>query len=142
MIPQKVFADVLRLGVGWEVQSGTFESSPVEHFRITVRAQNDLWRALRCPDARCEGSRVVSDGCDAPKSWRHLDALGKRSEIHCALPRARCEKCGVVWTVPAPWEGSNPKYTKQFEVYSQDLLGSMPRERVEEILGEREIAVA
>lgn len=101
-----------------------------------VRETERLWPSLKCPEATCEGTSVICHDHAEPRTWRHLDAFGKRTEILCSLPRARCKGCDKVWTVPAPWEGKGKHFTKEFEAFSLTLMQEMPVKRAGEILGE------
>ena len=136
MIPEKAFAGLLQLDERWVVLAAEYETEPAERFLVVVRETEKLWPSLRCPEPKCGGDQVVCHDHAEPRTWRHLDAFGKRTEILCSLPRARCKGCEKVWTVPAPWEGKNKHFTKDFEAFSLTLMREMPVKRAGEILGE------
>jgi transposase len=138
MIPEKAFGDLLEFDGRWEVCAATFDSAPTDRFLIEVKETKKLWPSLQCPVAACGGKKVVCHDHAQPRTWRHLDAFGKRAEILCALPRARCKQCEQVWTVKAPWEGTTKGFTKEFEAFSLKLMKEMPVKRAGEILGEQD----
>ena len=89
MIPEKAFAGLLQLDDRWSVVAAEYETEPLERFLIVVRETEKLWPSLKCHEVTCGGTSVVCHDHAAPRTWRHLDAFGKRTEILCALPRAR-----------------------------------------------------
>lgn len=135
MIPEKAFSHLLQLDDKWEVCAAQFETKPIEKFLLVVRETEKLWPSLVCPGGHSERKKIVCHDHAAPRTWRHLDAFGKRTEILCTLPRARCQ-CGSVWTVQAPWEGKGKHFTKDFEAFGLTLMREMPVRRAGEILGE------
>ena len=138
MIAEKAFGQLLQLDERWEVTAAVFETEPREQFVIAVRETAKLWPSLRCPEGRCGEIKVVCHDHAEPRRWRHLDAFGKRTEIVCAPPRARCKGCEKIWTVKVPWEGKGKHFTKDFEAFSLTLMKEMPVRRGEEILGEND----
>ena len=138
MIAEKAFGQLLQLDERWEVTAAVFETEPREQFVIAVRETGKLWPSLRCPEGRCGEIKVVCHDHAEPRRWRHLDAFGKRTEIVCAPPRARCKGCEKIWTVKVPWEGKGKHFTKDFEAFSLTLMKEMPVKRAEEILGEND----
>lgn len=127
---------MLQLDERWAVVAAEYETEPAERFLIVVRETEKLWPSLKCPEATCDGEKIVCHDHAEARTWRHLDAFGKRTEILCALPRACCKGCGKVWTVPAPWEGKSKHFTRDFEAFSLTLMREMPVKRAGEILGE------
>lgn len=137
MIPEKAFAGLLQLDECWEVTNAEFETDP-EKFVLVVRETAKLWPRLRCPITTCAAERITChDHADA-RTWRHLDAFGRPTEILCAPPRAKCARCGGVWTVKVPWEGKGKHFTKDFEAFALTLMREMPVKRAGEILGEND----
>ena len=58
---------------------------------------------LRCP--QCGQECPWAD--TAPyRSSQHLDTMRFANEIRAAVPRYRCDKCGVK-TIQVPWAGEN-----------------------------------
>ncbi len=136
MIPEKAFAGLLQPDEKREVVAAEFETQPAERFLWVVRETAKLWPRLRGREPTCGCSGVVCHDHAEPRTWRHLDAFGKRTEILCALPRARCKDCRKVWTVTAPWEGKGKHFTRDFEAFSLTSMREMPVKRAGEILGE------
>ena len=132
MTPEKLFHDLLGLGLNWEVTESAFEherGTVVLHLRETAT----LWTSLFCP--KCTGNAFCYDH---PKSlvWRHLNVFEHRCELHCRLPRARCRGCAHTWLVRPPWEGLASHFTKGFEAFTLLLMREMPMSRVAEVTGE------
>jgi transposase len=136
VIPERAFAGLLQLDERWEVSAAEFETEPMARFVIAVRETAKLWPSLRCPVETCKEDRIVCHDHAEPRSWRHLDAFGKPTEILCAPPRAKCRHCGKVWTVSVPWQGKGKHFTKDFEAFALTLMREMPVRRAGEILGE------
>jgi transposase len=132
MTPEKLFHDLLGLGLSWEVTESCFE-----HERGTVvlhlRETSALWPSLHCP--KCSGHAFCYDH---PKElvWRHLNVFEHRCELHCRLPRARCRGCAHTWLVRPPWEGLSTHFTKGFEAFALLLMREMPMSKVAEVTGE------
>lgn len=93
MIPEKAFERVLGLDECWEVAAAEYETEPSERFLLVIHETQKLWPKLRCPDATCGHREVVCHDHTDARVWRHLDAFGKRTEILCSPPRARCGAC-------------------------------------------------
>ncbi len=138
MIPEKAFERLLGLDECWEVAAAEYETEPAERFVLVVRETGQLWAKLVCPVSTCGGRRVVCHDHAEARSWRHLDAFGKRTEILCAPPRARCGACRQVWRVPVPWEGEGKHFTRDFEAFALTLMREMPMKKAGEILGEHD----
>jgi transposase len=138
MIPEKAFDRLLGLDECWEVAAAEFETEPAERFLLLVRETERLWAGLVCPVATCRCEKVVCHDHTEARVWRHLDAFGKRTEIVCAPPRARCTACRTVWRVPVPWEGEGKHFTRDFEAFALTLMREMPMKKAGEILGEQD----
>lgn len=138
MIPEQAFERLLGLDECWEVAAAEYETAPAERFVLVVRETGQLWTKLVCPVSTCGGRRVVCHDHAEARSWRHLDAFGKRTEILCAPPRARCGACRQVWRVPVPWEGEGKHFTRDFEAFALTLMREMPMKKAGEILGEHD----
>lgn len=62
---------------------------------------------LTCPE--CEQS--CSEADRAPeRTWRHLDTMQFKTEIKAAIPRCRCQTCGVK-TINVPWAGKHSRFS-------------------------------
>jgi transposase len=136
MIPEKAFERLLGLDECWEVAAADFETEPDERFLLILRETDQLWPRLVCPNPKCACPRVVCHDHAPVRVWRHLDAFGKRTEILCAPPRARCTDCQKVWRVPVPWEGEGKHFTRDFEAFALTLMREMPMTKAGDILGE------
>lgn len=55
------------------------------------------------------------------RTWRHLDTMQFATQLHCQLPRVRCDKHGVK-TIEAPWSGKNSRFTLLFEAFAIRVL--------------------
>ena len=138
MIPEKAFERLLGLNECWEVSAAEYETEPVERFFLVVQETDQLWLQLKCPIPTCGQPKIICHDHSDARVWRHLDAFGKRTEILCAPPRARCTACRHVWQVPLPWEGLNKHFTRDFEAFALTLLREMPVKKAGDILGEND----
>ena len=138
MIPEKAFERLLGLDECWEVSAAEYETEPGERFFLVVQETDKLWLQLQCPIPTCGQPQIVCHDHSDARVWRHLDAFGKRTEILCAPPRARCTACRHVWQVPLPWEGLNKHFTRDFEAFALTLLREMPVKKAGDILGEND----
>jgi transposase len=132
MTPEKLFHDLLGLGVNWEVSESRFdqESGTV---LLEVRETARLWDLVRCPQ---DGGLVFCYDHTETLSWRHLNVFQHRCEITCRLPRGKCRQCGHVFRVRPPWEGLSTHFTKEFEAFALVLMREMAVSRVAQIVGE------
>jgi hypothetical protein len=71
---------VLQLDEPWAVVAAEYETKPAERFLIVVRETEKRWPSLRCPEPGCGGTSVVCHDHAEARTWRHLDAFGKRTE--------------------------------------------------------------
>lgn len=138
MIPEKAFDRLLGLDECWEVAAAEYETEGTGQFLLFVRETDKLWPKLKCSVPTCGCQKVVCHDHTEPRVWRHLDAFGKRTEIVCAPPRARCTACRQVWRVPVPWEGEGKHFTRDFEAFALTLMREMPMKKAGEILGEHD----
>jgi transposase len=137
MIAEKAFERLLGLDECWEVAAAEYEPDE-DRFLLVVRETSQLWPKLTCPESTCGHDQVVCHDHAPPRTWRHLDAFGKRTEVLCAPPRARCSVCEKVWRVPVPWEGEGKHFTRDFEAFALTLMREMPISKAGEILGEQD----
>jgi transposase len=88
--------------------------------------------SLACPNCEAECPRADT----APKrKWRHLDTMQFTTEIHAAVPRCRCAKCGVK-TIAVPWAGRHSRFTLMFEAFAIRVLQSAANvKKAAELLG-------
>ena len=100
MTPERLFHELLGLGLNWEVVESRFErESGTVH--LEVRETPKLWELVRCP--KDTGLVFCYDHTEV-LTWRHLNVIQHRCEITCRLPRGKCRQCGHVFRVRPPWE--------------------------------------
>ena len=132
MTPEKLFHELLGLGLNWEVAESRFEAASGTVF-LEIRETMGLWEGLRCPQ---DGGRVFCYDHTERMTWRHLNVFQHRCEITCSLPRGKCRQCGHVFRVRPPWEGLSTHFTKEFEAFALLLIREMPMSQVAETVGE------
>ncbi|HEY9171009.1 MAG TPA: ISL3 family transposase [Verrucomicrobiae bacterium] len=132
MTPEKLFHELLGLGLNWEVVESRFDHKRGTVF-LEIRETERLWESARCPE---EGGRTFCYDPTEVLTWRHLNVFQHRCEITCRLPRGQCRQCGHVFRVRPPWEGLSPHFTKEFEAFALLLLREMPMSKVAEVVGE------
>jgi transposase len=132
MTPEKLFHELLGLGLNWQVVESRFERESGTVF-LEIAETPQLWDTLRCPQ---EGSRVFCYDHTEVLHWRHLNVFQHRCEITCRLPRGKCRQSGHVFRVRPPWEGLSTHFSKEFEAFALVLMREMPMSKVAEIVGE------
>lgn len=132
MTPEKLFQELLGLGLNWEVTESRFERESGIVF-LEIRETSKLWESGRCPK---DGGLVFCYDHTEVLTWRHLNVFQHRCEITCRLPRGKCRQCGHVFRVRPPWEGLSSHFTKEFEAFALLLMREMPVSKVGEIMGE------
>src|SRR5271157_2084023 len=132
MTPEKLFHELLGLGLNWEVVESRFERESGTVF-LEIRETAKLWELVRCPE---EGGLVFCYDHTEVLTWRHLNIFQHRCEITCRLPRGKCRQCGHIFRVRPPWEGLSTHFTKEFEAFALLLMREMPMSKVAETVGE------
>jgi transposase len=132
MTPEKLFHELLGLGLNWEVIESRFELGSGTVF-LEIRETPRLWESVRCPE---EGGLAFCYDHTEVLTWRHLNVFQHRCEITCRLPRGKCRQCGHVFRVRPPWEGLSTHFTKEFEAFALLLMREMPMSKVGEVVGE------
>jgi transposase len=132
MTPEKLFHELLGLGLNWEVIESRFERESGTVF-LEIRETPKLWELVRCP--KDTGLVFCYDHTEV-LTWRHLNIFQHRCEITCRLPRGKCRQCGQVFRVRPPWEGLSTHFTKEFEAFALLLMREMPMRKVAELVGE------
>ena len=132
MTPEKLFHELLGLGLNWEVIESRFERGSGTVF-LEIRETPRLWESVRCPE---EGGLAFCYDHTEVLTWRHLNVFQHRCEITCRLPRGKCRQCGHVFRVRPPWEGLSTHFTKEFEAFALLLMREMPMSKVGEVVGE------
>jgi transposase len=139
MTPERLFHDLLGLGLNWEVTESRFDQASGT-VSLELRETTRLWESVRCPE---DGGMVFCYDHTETLSWRHLNVFQHRCEITCRLPRGKCRQCGHVFRVRPPWEGLSTHFTKEFEAFALVLMREMAISRVAEVVGgDRHAAVA
>lgn len=132
MTPEKLFHELLGLGLNWEVMESRFDQESGTVF-LEIRETAQLWNLVRCPK---EGGLVFCYDHTEKLTWRHLNIFQHRCEITCRLPRGKCRQCGHVFRVRPPWEGLSTHFTKEFEAFALLLMRQMPMSKVAQLVGE------
>ena len=132
MTPEKLFHELLGLGLKWEVVESRFDRESGTVF-LEIRETQALWGSVHCPQDT--GAVTCYDHTEV-LTWRHLNIFQHRCEITCRLPRGKCKQCGHVFRVRPPWEGLSMHFTKEFEAFALLLMREMPVSRVAELMGE------
>jgi transposase len=132
MTPEKLFHELLGLGLNWEVTESRFEKESGTVF-LELRETARLWESLGCPK---DGGSVFCYDHTEVLTWRHLNVFQHRCEITCRLPRAKCRQCGHLFRVRPPWEGLSTHFTKEFEAFALLLMREMPVSKAAELVGE------
>jgi transposase len=130
--PEKLFHELLGLGLNWEVIESRFDSTSGTVF-LEIQETDRLWESVRCPK---DGGLVFCYDHTETLSWRHLNVFQHRCEITARLPRGKCRQCGHVFRVRPPWEGLSSHFTKEFEAFALVLMREMPMSKVSEVMGE------
>ena len=132
MTPEKLFHELLGLGLNWEVVESRFERESGT-VCLEIRETAKLWELVRCPE---EGGLVFCYDHTEVLTWRHLNIFQHRCQITCRLPRGKCRQCGHVFRVRPPWEGLSTHFTKEFEAFALLLMREMPMSKVAETVRE------
>lgn len=134
MTPEKLFHELLGLGLNWEVSGSRFDVASGTVF-LEIRETSRLWDHVRCPKETCTCYASCYDHTEVVR-WRHLNIFQHRCEITCRLPRGKCQKCGYIFRVRPPWEGLSKHFTKEFEAFALLLMREMPMSKVAQTVGE------
>ena len=132
MTPEKLFHELLGLGLNWEVVESRFDRGSGTVF-LEIGEAAKLWELVRCPK---DGGFVSCYDHTEVLTWRHLNIFQYRCEITCRLPRGKCRQCGHIFRVRPPWEGLSTHFTKEFEAFALLLMREMPMSKVAETVGE------
>ena len=134
MTPEKLFHELLGLGLNWKVEECEFNRvDGVVYLQISETEQ--FWKSERCPE---NGERVKCYDHVEEMVWRHLNVFEHKCEIRCRLPRGRSEKSGKIYRVRPPWEGLCKHFTKAFEAMTLLLLREMPVSAVGRMIDEHD----
>jgi transposase len=132
MTPEKLFHELLGLGLNWEVVESRFDQKSGTVY-LEIRETARVWELVRCPKdtsvATCYDHTEIL-------TWRHLNIFQHRCEIACRLPRGKCPQCGHIFRVRPPWEGLSTHFTKEFEAFALLLMREMPVSKAAATVGE------
>lgn len=134
MTPESMFHEMLGLGSEWEVWDSRFDAQS-GLVTLHIRETPQLWVSHRCPH---DGEVVTCYDHTEELTWRHLNVFEHQCQIHCRLPRARCQTCRKVQRVQPPWEGLSKHFTRGFEAFALLLMREMPVARVAEVVDEQD----
>lgn len=132
MTPEKLFHDLLGLGLNWEVKESRFDAASGTVF-LEICETPKLWDLVRCPQ---DGGLAFCYDHTETLTWRHLNVFQHRCQITCRLPRGKCRQCGHVFRVRPPWEGLSMHFTKEFEAFALLLMREMPVSKVADLVSE------
>ena len=126
MTPEKLFPELLELGLKGEVVESRFERASGTVF-LEIRESARLWESVHYPQ---DTGAVFC--CDHPETltWHHLHIFPHRCEIPCRLLRSQCRPCGHVFRVRPPWEGLSTQFTREFEAFALRLRRARPMRQV------------
>jgi transposase len=122
------YRDLLGLDQSWIVDDVDLDLSDSQ---VIIRVSHARGK-LQCPEC----GRGCPRADTAPeRSWRHLDTMQFATEIRAAVPRCRCDKCGVK-TIQVPWAGKHSRFTLMFEAFAIRVLqASANVKKAAELLG-------
>lgn len=107
---------LLGLDVSWNVDDVKLNLDASEVLIHLSHASKEI----RCPDC---GETCPRADTAPERSWRHLDTMQFTTEIRAAIPRTRCEACGVK-TIAVPWAGKHSRFTLMFEAMAIEVLNA------------------
>lgn len=132
MSPEKLFHELLGLGLNWEVAESRFDAASGTVY-LDIKETTALWESQRCPK---DGGLVFCYDHTETVTWRHLNVFQHRCQITCRLPRGKCRQCGHVFRVRPPWEGLSLHFSKEFEAWALLLIREMPMAKAAAIMAE------
>lgn len=121
MTPEKLFHEMLGLGLNWEVKDCEFDRKEGV-VRLRVAETKHLWENERSPEV---GAKVECYDHTEEMIWRHLNVFEHKCEVRCQLPRGKCSQSGKVYRVRPPWEGLSKHFTQSFEAMVLLLMREM-----------------
>ena len=130
--PEELFHTLLGLGSEWEITELEFDKE-IGEVRLRIEATAGLLKKERCAE---DDGKVNPYGHGRERQWRHLNVFEHKCYIQCTLPRVKCQECGNVYQVKAPWEGLSMHFTAAFEALALLLMREMPVKSAAEIVDE------
>ncbi len=128
MTPEKLFHELLGLGLDWEVVASRFERA-TGLVCLAIRETDRRGESARRPQ---DGGRVFGDDPTEALTGRPLNVFQHRCEITGRWPRGKGRQCGPGWRVRPPWEGLRPHFTKEFEAFALLRMRELPLSPVAE----------
>src|ERR1039457_5994844 len=122
MTPERMFQELLGLGLNWEVVESRFDHKAATVI-LEIRETARLWESERCPK---EGGFVF---CYAPTEelvWRHLNVFHNRCEIRCRLPRRQGRQGGGGQGGRPPGEGLSGQCSREGEAGARGRTRERP----------------
>ncbi|QEG41371.1 ISL3 family transposase [Roseimaritima ulvae] len=105
---------LLGLDDQWQVQNVDLQ---MEANSVVIQLRHSGGK-LCCPECQDECSRADT----APtRQWRHLDTMQFETIIEAAIPRSKCDRCGVK-TIAVPWAAKHSRFTLMFEAFAIKVL--------------------
>ena len=122
------YRDLLGLDDSWSVDEVDLDLTGTQVVIHLSFAGSDL----SCPEC---GEACPRADTAPQRTWRHLDTMQFSTEIRAAVPRCRCEKCGVK-TIRVPWAGKHSRFTLMFEAFAIRVLQAAANvKRAAQLLG-------
>lgn len=125
----ELFQAALGVREPWRVWQTRFDP---EAKRLDIYLDFERGSRFDCPECG-------RGGCPAhdtsPKEWRHLNFFEHQAYLHAAVPRVRCEECGVR-QVTVPWARPGSGFTLLFEAFVLKLGRQMPVAALADLVGE------
>lgn len=131
---EKLFGIALGLEKPWYIKAIEFN---VEEKQLDLYVDFETGSRFPCPICGKLGF-PIHDTID--RTWRHLNFFQFKTYLHCRVPRAECDKCGVK-QVKVPWARKSSGFTLLMESLIVLMAQSMPVKAVADLIGEHDTRV-
>jgi transposase len=121
----------LGLQAPWSVSATRFDEAAR---RLDIDIAFSRGARFACPSCGAAGCPAYDSEA---MTWRHLGFFQHQCYLTAAVPRVRCEACGVR-RVTVPWAREGSGLTLLFEALVMALVTSMPVARVARMVGEHD----
>jgi transposase len=108
------YSQLMGLESPWEISSVDLK---VEELKVDIVIEYTDDNGY-CPEC---GAVCQKHDDRKERLWRHLDTMQFATQIHCSVPRIRCNEHGVK-TVSVPWAGKHSRFTLLFETFAIQVL--------------------